>query len=116
MILPIYVYGSEVLREVAEEVDVEKADKEELRKYIDDMFETMKHADGVGLAAPQVGDSRRILVVDGNDIADVYPYLKGFRRAMINPEVLEESDETADYSEAVSAFLTFTATWCVPRR
>lgn len=99
MILPIYVYGSEVLREVAEEVDVEKADKEELRKYIDDMFETMKHADGVGLAAPQVGDSRRILVVDGNDIADVYPYLKGFRRAMINPEVLEESDETADYSE-----------------
>ena len=131
MILPIYVYGSEVLREVAEEVDVEKADKEELRKYIDDMFETMKHADGVGLAAPQVGDSRRILVVDGNDIADVYPYLKGFRRAMINPEVLEESDETADYSDlkcsrrvtrppttakAVSAFLTFTATWCVPRR
>ena len=46
MILPIYVYGSEVLREVAEEVDVENADKEELRKYIDDMFETMKHADG----------------------------------------------------------------------
>lgn len=37
--------------------------------------------------------------MDGNDIADVYPYLKGFRRAMINPEVLEESEETADYSE-----------------
>ena len=99
MILPIYVYGSEVLREVAADVDVEKTDRAELRKYIDDMFETMKHADGVGLAAPQVGDSRRILVVDGNDIADVYPYLKGFRRAMINPEVLEESEETADYSE-----------------
>ena len=58
MILPIYVYGSEVLREVAEEVDVDKTDKEELRRYIDDMFETMYHADGVGLAAPQVGDSR----------------------------------------------------------
>ena len=53
MTLPIYVYGSEVLREVAEEVDVDKTDKEELRRYIDDMFETMYHADGVGLAAPQ---------------------------------------------------------------
>ena len=68
MTLPIYVYGSEVLREVAEEVDVDKTDKEELRRYIDDMFETMYHADGVGLAAPQVGDSRRILVVDGRDV------------------------------------------------
>lgn len=53
MVLPIYVYGSEVLRAVAGDVDVENADKEELRKYIDDMFETMKHADGVGLAAPR---------------------------------------------------------------
>ena len=79
MTLPIYVYGSEVLREVAEEVDVDKTDKEELRRYIDDMFETMYHADGVGLAAPQVGDSRRILVVDGRDVADVYPELKDFR-------------------------------------
>lgn len=53
MILPIYVYGSEVLREVAEEVDVEHADKEELRRYIDDLFETMKHADGSGLPHPR---------------------------------------------------------------
>ena len=79
------------------------------------MFETMKHADGVGLAAPQVGDSRRILVVDGNDIADVYPYLKGFRRAMINPEVLEESDAPTT-ARAVSVCPTSTATWFVPRR
>lgn len=99
MILPIYVYGSEVLREVAEKVDIENADKEELSRFIEDMFETMYHADGVGLAAPQVGDHRRILVVDGNDVADVYPYLKGFKRAMINPEVIEESEETMDYSE-----------------
>lgn len=99
MTLPIYVYGSEVLREVAEEVDVDKTDKEELRRYIDDMFETMYHADGVGLAAPQVGDSRRILVVDGRDVADVYPELKDFRRAMVNPVVIEESEETAEYSE-----------------
>lgn len=99
MILPIYIYGSGVLREVAQDVDIENIDKEELSKYIADMFETMYNADGVGLAAPQVGDSRRILVVDGSDVADVYPELKGFRRAMINPRVLEESEETADYSE-----------------
>ena len=66
-------------------MDVDSLDKEQLRKYIDDMFETMYHADGVGLAAPQVGDSRRILVVDGRDVADVYPELK--------------DEETAEYSE-----------------
>ena len=80
-------------------MDVDSLDKEQLRKYIDDMFETMYHADGVGLAAPQVGDSRRILVVDGRDVADVYPELKDFRRAMVNPVVIEESEETAEYSE-----------------
>lgn len=99
MILPIYVYGSEVLRKEAQEVDIENVDKEELSKFIADMFETMYNADGVGLAAPQVGDSRRILVVDGNDVADIYPYLKGFKRAMVNPVVLEASEETADYNE-----------------
>ena len=99
MILPIYVYGSEVLRETAADVDVAGLDKEQLRKYIDDMFETMYHADGVGLAAPQVGDGRRILVVDGRDVADVYPELKDFKRAMVNPVVVEESEETSEYSE-----------------
>ena len=52
-----------------------------------------------GLAAPQVGDGRRILVVDGRDVADVYPELKDFKRAMVNPVVVEESEETAEYSE-----------------
>lgn len=80
-------------------MDVESIDREELRKYIEDMFETMYHADGVGLAAPQVGDSRRILVVDGSDVAEVYPELKGFKRAMVNPRVIEQSEETAEYSE-----------------
>ncbi len=99
MILPIYVYGSEVLREEALPVDLEKTPKEELDRFIADMFETMYNADGVGLAAPQVGDSRRILVVDGRDVSDIYPELKDFRKTMINPEILEESDETAEYGE-----------------
>lgn len=99
MILPIYVYGSEVLREVADEIDIEKTDREELSRLIADMFETMYHAEGVGLAAPQIGRSIRLLVVDGNEASETFPYLKGFKRVMINPQILEESDENAEYGE-----------------
>ena len=97
MILPIYVYGSDVLREKAREVDVNA--EEGLQKFIEDMYMTMKEADGVGIAAPQVGRSLRILIVDGEDLADDLPYLKGFKRVMINPVLLEESEETIEFSE-----------------
>ena len=96
MILPIYVYGQAVLREVAKPVDLQM---EGLDQLIDDMYETMKNADGVGIAAPQVGHSLRILIVDGTDIAEDYPELKDFKRIMINPEIIEASEETAEYSE-----------------
>lgn len=99
MILPIYVYGSEVLRETAKEINLDAINKEEFSKLISDMFETMKNADGVGLAAPQIGKSIRLLVVDGSDYADTYSYLKGFKRAMINPVLLHESEETSVFSE-----------------
>ena len=97
MILPIYLYGSQVLRTPAQEDDL--SDREGLRKFIDDMVETMHHADGCGLAAPQVGVSRRILVVDGNDLTENYPELKGFHREMINPKFTFESEETSSYEE-----------------
>ena len=97
MILPIYLYGSQVLRTAAEESPLD--DREGLRKFIDDMVETMHHADGCGLAAPQVGVSRRILVVDGNDLVDRYPELKGFHREMINPKFTFESEESSSYEE-----------------
>lgn len=97
MILPIYLYGSQVLRNVAQKVDVEK--EVGLKQLIEDMYETMKHADGCGIAAPQVGRSLRILIVDGNDFAETYPYLKGFKRVMINPEFTYKSEETIDYTE-----------------
>jgi len=99
MILPIYLYGSGVLREKSLPVDMATADKEELKKYVADLFETMNESEGVGLAAPQVGRNVRILVVDGSDLTDTYPALKGFKRAMINPEILEKSEETSTYSE-----------------
>ena len=97
MILPIYLYGSQILRTMAQEDDL--SDREGLRKLIEDMVETMHHADGCGLAAPQVGVSRRILVVDGDDLTDRYPELKGFHREMINPRFTFESEETRSYEE-----------------
>lgn len=97
MILPIYVYGAGVLREKARSVDVQK--EEGLQELIADMYETMKHADGVGIAAPQVGKSLRIVIVDGSDLAEDMPELKDFKRIMINPEITFESEETAEYSE-----------------
>jgi len=99
MELPIYLYGSPVLRLKAAEVDLSKENKEELKAFIDDMVETMHVADGCGLAAPQVGVSKRILVVDGNELRDKYPELKGFHREMINPEFTFKSDETCSHEE-----------------
>ena len=91
MILPIYLYGQEVLRRADDEADLTKRD--ELTKLVADMKETLKNADGCGLAAPQVGVPLRVLIVDGTELTDTYPYLKDFRRTMINPKVLEESKE-----------------------
>lgn len=97
MILPIYIYGSQVLRTPAQEDGL--TDREGLRQLIADMVETMHHADGCGLAAPQIGVSKRILVVDGNDLSDRYPELEGFHREMINPRFTFESEESASYEE-----------------
>lgn len=97
MILPIYIYGAEVLRQKAAAADLN--DREGLQKLIADMKETLASAEGCGLAAPQVGKSIRVLIVDGTGMTDVYPYLEGFRRVMINPVVLEESRKKSEYSE-----------------
>ena len=97
MILPIYLYGSEKLR--AENMEADLQDKEGLAKLIADMKETLKVADGCGLAAPQVGVNLRVVIVEGTDLSDTYDYLKDFRRTMINPVVLEESEETCEFSE-----------------
>ena len=97
MILPIYLYGSEVLRNANKEADLQ--DKEGLAKLISDMKDTLKVADGCGLAAPQVGVNLRVVIVDGRELTDTYDYLHDFERIMINPVVLEESEETCEFSE-----------------
>lgn len=97
MIRPIYLYGSPVLKQEAAEADLEK--KEELTQLIQDLWDTLKVSDGVGLAAPQIGVSQRVCVVDGTGMVEVYDYLKDFKRVYINPVVLEESEEKCEYNE-----------------
>lgn len=100
MILPIYLYGSQVLREKAVDADIEQQEeREELTKLLGDMYETMKNADGCGLAAPQVGRSLRVLIVDGSDLTETYPELSDFIRRMINPVFTFKSEDMCTYSE-----------------
>jgi len=97
MIKPIYLYGAEVLRKKAEEVDLK--DREGIAALVQDLKDTLVTADGCGLAAPQIGVSKRVVIVDGDVVADAYDYLKDWRRTLINPEILEESEEQTTYSE-----------------
>ena len=97
MIKPIYLYGAPVLRETAEPADLK--DKEGLATLVQDLKDTLVKADGCGLAAPQIGVSLRVVIVDGDVVSDSYPYLKDFRRTLINPEIVEESEEQTTYSE-----------------
>ena len=92
MIQPIYLYGSEVLRQKAEAID--PGDREYVAKLVQDLKDTLKNSEGVGLAAPQIGVSKRCVIVDGTGMADVYDYLKDFRRTIINPVIISESEET----------------------
>lgn len=96
MILPIYVYGQPVLREEAKDID---KDYPNLKELIANMHETMDHADGVGLAAPQVGLPIRVVVVNLDVLSDDMPEFKGFRRAYINPHILETGEEEVSMEE-----------------
>lgn len=97
MIQPIYLYGSEVLRQVAEPIDIQ--DKDAVKTLVTDLWDTLARSEGCGLAAPQIGVSRRVVVVDGDVMADVYDYLKGFRRTFINPVIVAESETQCEYNE-----------------
>lgn len=89
MILPIYLYGHPVLRKVTEEIG---PDYENFKQLIEDMWETMYHSEGVGLAAPQVGLAIRLFVVDGTPMVEDYPELEGFKRVFVNPKIIEKSE------------------------
>lgn len=90
MIYPIVIYGSPVLRKVAQEID---KDYPGLDKFIEDMWNTMYHSDGVGLAAPQVGKSVRLFVIDGSPFEEDDPKMKEFKKVFINAKIIDEGDE-----------------------
>jgi peptide deformylase len=98
MVLPVYVYGMSVLRKVSPEIP---RDFKGLDQLIEDLFETMRASDGIGLAAPQVGKSLRIFVVDTSPIAEDKgePALKDFKKAFINPYIIEEWGDPWSFEE-----------------
>ena len=105
MILPIVAYGDTVLKKVA--IDIDKTFPD-LEKLIEDMFETMYNAQGVGLAAPQIGKSIRLFIVDGSPFADrdeddeIDPRaegIDGFKKIFINPIIEKEEGEEWGFKE-----------------
>lgn len=108
MILPIYAYGHPVLRKECEEIDENYEGFEELVK---NMYETMYHATGVGLAAPQIGLNIRLFITDATQYAEdykdskdpeeqkEYENLKDFKKVFINPIILEETGDEWGFEE-----------------
>lgn len=96
MTYPILVYGHPVLRKVTEDIDKDHPD---LQQIIDDLFETMYKSEGVGIAAPQIGKSIRIFVIDGAPLAEDVPELAGFIKTFINAHITEKSGEFQPLSE-----------------
>ena len=101
MILPIYTYGQGVLKKEAEEID---SSYEGLDQLIKDMFETLRKSEGVGLAAPQVGLSIRLAVVDLDVISDDQPEFKGYFKTYINPYIEETDGAMVPYEEGCLSF------------
>ena len=105
MILPILAYGDPILKKESEEIDENYAD---LGALINNMFETMYRAKGVGLAAPQIGKNIRLFIVDGSPFAekeegeDDDPKALGienFKKVFINPIIEEEEGEEWSFQE-----------------
>ena len=94
MIYPIVVYGDPVLKKKAE--NIEKGDLD-VKQLAEDMFETMESASGIGLAAPQIGKSVRMFVVDGSPLEE--EGMENFRKVFINPEMIDETGEEWAFEE-----------------
>lgn len=94
MIYPIVLYGDPVLRQPTAEIE----HGTDLKELIRDMFETMEHAQGIGLAAPQIGKSIRVFVVDGTSMEDE-PGMEDFRKVFINPVILNELGNDWEFEE-----------------
>lgn len=95
MIYPIVAYGNPILKKEAEEIK----EGEDISKLIEDMYATMDHANGVGLAAPQINKGIRLFVIDSNLMLDEEDKEKGFRKVFINPIILDEYGDDYGFEE-----------------
>jgi len=96
MTYPIVIYGHPILRKVAEDID---RDYPNLNQFINDIFETLYHSDGLGLAAPQIGKSIRLFVIDGRPLAEDEPELADFKKVFINAHLVEKFGEVKPMTE-----------------
>ncbi len=96
MILPVYVYGSPVLRKKAVAID---QNYDGINTFIADLWETMYNSDGVGLAAPQVGKSIRVFVIDSTAMVSDDPTIQTFKKAFINPKIIEKTGDESLFIE-----------------
>lgn len=107
MIFPIVAYGDPVLRKVAR--NIEPNENIDLPKLVENMYETMYDSSGIGLAAPQVGLSLRLFVVDGTPLTEAHdddeedreidPSLEGFKKAFVNPQIIGQAGEKWAFEE-----------------
>lgn len=101
MILPVVAYGHPILKKVATPVS---ADFPSLQDFIRDMWDTMYVSDGVGLAAPQVGKSIRLFVIDASPFSEKYPEAENFKQAFINAEIYKEEGDDFSFNEGCLSF------------
>lgn len=101
MIYPIVIYGDEVLRKHCTPLEPGTLDVKQLEK---DMFLTLEEAGGVGLAAPQIGKDIRFFIVDCTPWAEEDSSCADYRRAFVNAEIYEYSDEKKSYNEGCLSF------------
>jgi peptide deformylase len=97
MKFPIVAYGDPILRKKA--TAIQPDEYPHIKELVENMFETMYGAHGVGLAAPQVGLSMRLFVIDVSAFGDDEPELRGFKKVFINAEILEETGEEWAFNE-----------------
>lgn len=94
MVYPIIMYGDPVLRKKAKDI----AQGSDIQELVQDMYETMNAAHGIGLAAPQIGKSVRLFVVDGTSIEDE-PELVEFKKTFVNPQIIDQAGEEWPFEE-----------------
>ncbi len=96
MILPVVAYGHPVLKKIAEDIDKDYPNFDE---FLSNMWETMYHTDGVGLAAPQVNKSVRLFVIDASDYKDEITNVDKLKQVFINAVITEEAGDDVLMSE-----------------